>query len=448
MATQHNICVCATTLCSNIVPLLPNQNLPIITVYFADKQLTALIDTGAQVPLIDYDICQTFLAQEPPPVQFTNKTVPAVACNGTQLTIEGTVKGAFRFHEHDNTPLYVEFYLLRNSAQQCLFPHPWLKLLKCIIDYNTLSVKVNAEPGSFLSAEGKLSHDNLHKQQFWKKAADNSLLAGLYDHDDCDNNDKDDDEDDGGDDHDDDDDDAEDPLLIVDNDNHGENHHEEHDEDHDEGQMHKSEHQDATISMTACQSPSPAHQVKSYPSSSITIQPKSAFSRLITRSDRKTNRNIRPGFFHHNDSLTMSVWKRHSDKLILRLFNDSDHPISVQLSQLRFHKPRRSVRILPVDLKKWVVNNSPTPSPKGANESLSNANVNLGSNNSTIDTALQQLQSSFCHYPKNLDNLSRNSFFYSSRFQKTTRLAKTHIIGSNFKLTLKSEEELKQMVAS
>ena len=184
MATQHNICVCATTLCSNIVPLLPNQNLPIITVYFADKQLTALIDTGAQVPLIDYDICQTFLAQEPPPVQFTNKTVPAVACNGTQLTIEGTVKGAFRFHEHDNTPLYVEFYLLRNSAQQCLFPHPWLKLLKCIIDYNTLSVKVNAEPGSFLSAEGKLSHDNLHKQQFWKKAADNSLLAGLYDHDD------------------------------------------------------------------------------------------------------------------------------------------------------------------------------------------------------------------------------------------------------------------------
>ena len=39
-------------------------------------------------------------------------------------------------------------------------------------------------------------------------------------------------------------------------------------------------------------------------------------------------------------------------------------------------------------------------------------------------------------------------FFYSSRFQKTTRLAKTHIIGSNFKLTLKSEEELKQMVAS
>ena len=463
MATQHNICVCATTLCSNIVPLLPNQNLPIITVYFADKQLTALIDTGAQVPLIDYDICQTFLAQEPPPVQFTNKTVPAVACNGTQLTIEGTVKGAFRFHEHDNTPLYVEFYLLRNSAQQCLFPHPWLKLLKCIIDYNTLSVKVNAEPGSFLSAEGKLSHDNLHKQQFWKKAADNSLLAGLYDHDDCDNNDKDDDEDDGGDDHDDDDDDAEDPLLIVDNDNHGENHHEEHDEDHDEGQMHKSEHQDATISMTACQSPSPAHQVKSHPSSSITIQPKSAFSRLITRSDRKTNRNIRPGFFHHNDSLTMSVWKKHSDKLILRLFNDSDHPISVQLSQLRFHKPRRSVRILPVDLKKWVVNNSPTPSPKGANESLSNANVNIGSNNGTIDTALHQLQSSFCHYSKNLDNLSLSSekipFSIPADFKKhpfgqdTSPLTLLHvylihIIGSNFKLTLKSKDELKQMIAS
>ena len=54
-------------------------------------------------------------------------------------------------------------------------------------------------------------------------------------------------------------------------------------------------------------------------------------------------------------------------------------------------------------------NNSPTPSPKGANESLFNANVNLGSNNSTIDTALQQLQSSFCHYSKNLDNLSLSS---------------------------------------
>ena len=141
MATQLKICVCATTLCSNIVPLLSNQNLPVITVYFDDKQLTTLIDT--QVPLIDYDLCQTFLAREPPPVQFSNKSVPAVAC------IEGTVKGSFRFHEHDNTPLYVEFFLLRNSAQQCLFPHPWLKLLKCVIDYNTLSVKVNANLGPF-----------------------------------------------------------------------------------------------------------------------------------------------------------------------------------------------------------------------------------------------------------------------------------------------------------
>ena len=215
------------------------------------------------------------------------------------------------------------------------------------------------------------------------------------------------------------------------------------------------EQQDATISMTAC--PLPALQVKSHPSSSITIQPKSAFSRLITQSDRNINRNIRTGFYHHNDSLTMSVWKGHNDWLILRLFNDSDHPISVQLSQPRFHKPHRSVRILPVDLKKWAVNNSPTPSPKGANGVEKALNVNLGRNNSAvnsplcrdaIDKAIQQLQSSFCHYSKNLDNLSRNSFFYSSRFQKTTRLAKTHIIGSNFKLTLKSEEELKQMVAS
>ena len=460
MAHQHKICVCTTTLCSNIVPLLPNQNLPIITVYFADKQLAALIDTGAQVPLIDYDLCQTFLAREPPPVQFSSKSVPAVACNGTQLTIEGTVKGAFRFHEHDTTPLYVEFYLLRNSAQQCLFPHPWLKLLKCVIDYNTLSVKVNAKPGSFLSAEGKLSQDNLHKQQFWKEAAENSLLAGRHDHDGCgDNDDK-----NGSDDDDDDDEGANDPLLIVDTDNHDESHHED--------QSHKNERQDATISMSACQSPSPAFQVKSHPTSSITIQPKSAFSRLITRSDRNINRNIRTGFFHHNDSLTMSVWKGHNDRMTLRLFNDSDHPISVQLSQLRFHKPRRSVRILPVDLKKWVVNNSPNPSPKGANESLLNANVNLGSNNNTvstplytdtIDTALQQLQSSFCHYSKNLDNLSLSSekipFSIPADFKKhpfgqdTSPLTLLHvyllhIIGSNFKFSLKSEEELKQMVAS
>ena len=178
------------------------------------------------------------------------------------------------------------------------------------------------------------------------------------------------------------------------------------------------EQQDATISMTAC--PLPALQVKSHPSSSITIQPKSAFSRLITQSDRNINRNIRTGFYHHNDSLTMSVWKGHNDWLILRLFNDSDHPISVQLSQPRFHKPHRSVRILPVDLKKWAVNNSPTPSPKGANGVEKALNVNLGRNNSAvnsplcrdaIDKAIQQLQSSFCHYPKNLDNLSRNSFF-------------------------------------
>ena len=55
---------------------MPNQNLPHISVYFGNRPLTALIDTGAQVPLIDEEYCQIFSPDElPPVVKFSNKTM-------------------------------------------------------------------------------------------------------------------------------------------------------------------------------------------------------------------------------------------------------------------------------------------------------------------------------------------------------------------------------------
>ena len=116
--TVHQVCVCNRTPCPNNIQLLPNQNLPHISVHFGNRPLTALIDTRAQVPLIDEEYCKVFsLNESPPVVKFTNKTVPAIGCDGTQLQINGTIVGKFQFQQYDDPPLFVEFYLLKKCSQ-------------------------------------------------------------------------------------------------------------------------------------------------------------------------------------------------------------------------------------------------------------------------------------------------------------------------------------------
>ena len=140
--TVHQVCVCNRTPCPNNIQFLPNQSLPHIAVQFNNKPLTVLIDTGAQVPLIDEQYCKSFSSNESSSqVKFSTKTVQAIGCDGTQLQISGTITGKFQFHQYDEPPLFAEFYILKKCSQQCIFPFTWLKALKVIIDLNTLSLQ-------------------------------------------------------------------------------------------------------------------------------------------------------------------------------------------------------------------------------------------------------------------------------------------------------------------
>ena len=439
--TVQQVCVCNKTPCSNNIQLMPNQNLPHISVYFGNRPLTALIDTGAQVPLIDEEYCQIFSPDElPPVVKFSNKTIPAVGCNGAELEIKGTITGTFQFHQYDDPPLFVEFYLLKNSSQQCIFPHTWLKALKMIINYNTLSLQYQhpIKKGCFLSVDGDLTQANLHKQKFWAKAANDH--EDRHDDADCDANlnhdlsDDDDDDDNNGDDH-----------------KQGDHCDDKCDGDHHSSQNHNDN--DAKDGNDHCPNSTSTNMSQIHSNHpSVTIRPKSSCSRLLNQVDLTCLKKICPGFFHHNEDLCISVWKSANDKFMIHLANDGDHAITVKLCQLRFRKFPCAVRLLPVDLKKWTVNRCSIHSPYNVNTLSTDA----------IDQTTQRMQSSYSNYSKSLDNLSLNSdkisFTIPAKIknhpfdQSTSPLTILHVyllllLGSNFKYMLKSQEELKEIVA-
>ena len=224
--TVHQVCVCNRTPCPNNIQILPNQSLPQIAVQFNNSPLTVLIDTGAQVPLIDELYCKSFSSNESSSqVKFSTKTVQAVGCDGTQLQITGTITGKFQFHQYDDPPLFAEFYILKKCSQQCIFPFTWLKALKVIIDLNTLSLQYDhpSEEGWLLAAEGSLTQARLHEREFW------SGTANEHHHHHVDVDCKPDDSHHGDqDDQDVDQDGEKDPLLIeddVDDDDDNDNHH-------------------------------------------------------------------------------------------------------------------------------------------------------------------------------------------------------------------------------
>ena len=160
------ICICSAP-CH--LQLLPNQSLPCIQLFFGKKPIIALVDTGAQVPLIDKYFCEMFLSRENPQVKYLQKTVSAVSCNKSPLKISGCIVGNLQFHEHDNPAIFGEFYILDNCSQQCIFPHPWLAALQINLSYANLSIQYVSPPvkNCLLSAEGVLIQPSQHKQNYW-----------------------------------------------------------------------------------------------------------------------------------------------------------------------------------------------------------------------------------------------------------------------------------------
>ena len=78
---------------------------------------------------------------------------------------------------------------------------------------------------------------------------------------------------------------------------------------------------------------------------SLTIQPKSSLSRLLTQRDLPYLQKTPPGLYHHDEFLSITVRRTLKGKIMLRLFNDSHQTLTIKFSQLRFHKPPSAVRI-------------------------------------------------------------------------------------------------------
>ena len=165
---------------------------------------------------------------------------------------------------------------------------------------------------------------------------------------------------------------------------------------------------------------------------SLTIQPKSSLSRLLTQRDPPCLQKTPPGLYHHDEFLSITVWRTLKGKIMLRLFNDSQQTVTIKFSQLRFHKPPSAVRINTLFVQR----------PHGDNQVSAKA-ADLVS------------QSSYSNFSKSLENIPLNSdkipFSVPANTknhpfeQPTSPLYLILLIDSNFKYITKSQQELKEI---
>ena len=94
-------------------------------------EIEALLDSGSQIPLISDIIYQQVLKPK-----FREEQLQAFSCNGSQLDIPGIVTGSLQLHQKD-VPITAEFYILKQSAQQCILPHTWLAKLKATLSWES-----------------------------------------------------------------------------------------------------------------------------------------------------------------------------------------------------------------------------------------------------------------------------------------------------------------------
>ena len=140
---------------------LRNKNLPIIPINFKQQTVQALIDTGSMVPLIAEDVIPDFEES----TMFTQNELEAYSCNGSKLDIPGIITGDLLLHQHD-APIRAQFYILKQSTQECILPHTWLEKLKAVLDYNTntLTYQIPTDP-SILTATGELEQIPITKEE-------------------------------------------------------------------------------------------------------------------------------------------------------------------------------------------------------------------------------------------------------------------------------------------
>ena len=153
----HTLCTCSHSHCiptnASKTQWSSAHNLPIIPVTFEGLQIQALLDSGSQIPLIADHVYQQIKETIN---AFREEKLQAFSCNGGELDIPGIVTGNLSLHQHDS-PITAEFYILKQSTQDCIIPHTWLSKLNAKLDWQsqTLSYELPQE-NCVLKANGDL----------------------------------------------------------------------------------------------------------------------------------------------------------------------------------------------------------------------------------------------------------------------------------------------------
>ena len=170
------ICSCQAISCHQEASFVTRRHLPTIRITFGGQNIESLLDTGAMIALLDFELGQGLPLEL---VHRTDKSIPAFSCSGEKLQIMGSILSHLSFNRH-MPPIWAEFYLLKNSTQRCIIPHPWLEQLSATINYNTSTLSfIMPKKGFFLSAEGPLQKSNLKYKEKYKYKSRNTNTMQL-----------------------------------------------------------------------------------------------------------------------------------------------------------------------------------------------------------------------------------------------------------------------------
>ena len=158
---QITLCTCSNIHCQPLPTSNPTSvaqwshqhNLPIIPIAFQGVPMDALLDSGSQIPLIADHIYQEAKDHI---LDLREESLQAFSCNGGKLDIEAIATGNLQLHQND-TPITAEFYILKQSTQDCILPHTWLSKLKAKLDWQTQTLTYELpQDNCILRASGSL----------------------------------------------------------------------------------------------------------------------------------------------------------------------------------------------------------------------------------------------------------------------------------------------------
>ena len=105
------ICSCQAISCHQEASFITRRHLPTIRISFGGQNIESLLDTGAMIALLDFELGQGLPLDL---VHRTDKSIPAFSCSGEKLEIKGSILSHLSFNRN-MPPIWAEFYLLNKT---------------------------------------------------------------------------------------------------------------------------------------------------------------------------------------------------------------------------------------------------------------------------------------------------------------------------------------------